>query len=134
MSDRREKLYIALASHLTALANCRARGLTYGDKWLDRINTLVANMPSGSGIDCGTKIDFDRSNGNKLVFIASFHHMDQWGCYDGWTEHEIIVKPSLAFGFDIRITGRNRNDIKDYLHEVYDTALRDEIDPYPDAE
>lgn len=84
------------------------------------------NMPRGSGIDCGTELDMDRSNPNKLVFIVSYHHMDEHGGYDGWTEHKIIVVPDLAFQFNLGITGRNRNDIKDYLHSVYAAALNEE--------
>lgn len=89
----------------------------------DRIKTTVKDfMPSGSGVDDGTKLD-DRSNPDKLEFIASFHHMDENGCYDGWTDHRVIVKPSLVFGTSIRVTGRDRNQIKDYLHELFDIAL-----------
>jgi hypothetical protein len=49
--------------------------------------------------------------------------MTEGGMYDGWTEHTVVVTPSLAFGINIRITGRNRNDIKDYLHDVFHEAL-----------
>jgi len=83
-------------------------------------------MPSGSGIDSGTTLDFDKSSGSKLVFSTSYHHMTEDGMYDGWTEHVVTVKPSLMFGFDLAISGRDRNDIKEYLHEVYhDTLMTD---------
>lgn len=48
--------------------------------------------------------------------------------YDGWTDHTVIVTPSLRSGFDIRITGRDRNQTKEYLYEVFDSALREVID------
>lgn len=80
-------------------------------------------LPSGSGIDCGTKIDLAASDSNKLVLLASYHHMNECGMYDGWTEHSIIVTPDLVFGFNLKITGRNRNGIKEYLNDVYHTAL-----------
>jgi hypothetical protein len=38
------------------------------------------------------------------------------------------VRPSLEYGIDIRITGRDRNDIKDYLGEVFELWLNEEID------
>jgi hypothetical protein len=54
--------------------------------------------------------------------------MDDVGYYDGWTEHTLTVRPSLAFGIDLKFSGRNRNQIKDYLHEVFHEALTHEID------
>lgn len=96
-----------------------------------RIDVLCANvLPSGSGWDNGTRYDHDRSTPNHLVLYGSWHHMDDNGSYDGWTDHEIHVRPSLAFGFDLRVTGRDRNEIKDYLAEMFDAALREEC---PDA-
>lgn len=119
------KLYQQLASLVTARLNCIKSD---NQGWLkthtDRILVLVKdNMPSGSGIDCGTKIDLDASTPEKLVFLTSFHHMNDGGMYDGWTQHKIIVTPSLAFGFNLKITGRDRNEIKEYLHDTYHIAL-----------
>ena len=91
-------------------------------------------MPSGAGIDSGTQIDMDKSRKDRLVFTTSFHHMDEWGGYDGWTEHQVSIRPSLAFGIDIVISEPDRNDVIDYLHEVFDSALRAEVgDPVPVA-
>jgi hypothetical protein len=88
---------------------------------------IVKNTaPSGSGIDCGTKILLDECSAEKLVFQANFHHMNDVGYYDGWTEHKIIVTPSLAHGFNLRVTGRNRNDIKEYLADEYHYWLSQE--------
>jgi hypothetical protein len=83
-------------------------------------------MPSGSGIDCGTKFDWG-SKPNKLVFTFSYHHMDEAGLYSGWMEHTLIVKPSLQSGFDMRITGPNRNQIKEYLFDIYEYALKQQV-------
>jgi len=54
--------------------------------------------------------------------------MDENGYYCGWSDHSIIITPSLAFGFDLRITGRNVRDIKDYMAEVFEFMLRESID------
>ena len=118
-------LYQRIAIALQAMENCRR---TNNSEWLARhretIETLVANhMPSGSGIDSGTKFDFDASSPNKLVFLTSFHHMNDGGIYDGWTEHSVIVTPDLAMEFGLKVTGRDRNDIKAYLGEIYNEAL-----------
>jgi len=50
------------------------------------------------------------------------------GYHDGWTDHQLIVTPSLQFGFHIRITGKDRNQTKDYLHETFQYALSEEVD------
>jgi len=127
------KLYQILASSVQARLNCLKGPYTdevldWTVKHTDTIETLVKNfMPSGSGIDCGTKIDLDQSTGEKLVFHFSYHHMNENGMYDGWTEHSLIVKPSLAFGINLTIKGRNRDEIKDYLYETYHCALTDTI-------
>lgn len=120
-----KKLYQELASLITARQNCINSN---NQEWLgrheDRIKALVKQyMPSGSGVDCGTKLDIDASNGDKLVFTFSYHHMNDGGYYDGWTDHKAIVTPSLAFGFSMRITGRDRNQIKDYFHDIFRESL-----------
>jgi hypothetical protein len=44
--------------------------------------------------------------------------MNEGGMYDAWTEHTIRVRPSLSSGFTLTISGRDRNEIKEYLHEL----------------
>jgi hypothetical protein len=127
-------IYKALASLIQAVHNCRDSGNV---EWLEihgeNANQIVKSfMPSGSGWDCGTKMDWDASTPEKLVFYGEFHHMDEGGCYDGWTKHCIIVRPSLANDFDLRITGHDRNEIKEYLHLKFDVALRQVVDQVAD--
>ena len=94
-----------------------------------RLKGLIDELPSGSGWDCGTKLDEERTrvgvnaDCERIVLFGSFHHMNDGGMYDGWTDHEIHVKPSLRWGFEMRVTGRDRNDIKDYLHDLFHEAL-----------
>lgn len=137
--QRESILYKQLSSAVQARLNCQKSKDTHADwfqKHTETIQQLVRDiLPSGSGWDDGTNIDWDESHADKLVFYGGFHHMDEGGGYDGWTYHKIIVTPSLSFGFHLRITGSdfpnrpmaplsNRNDIKDYLHEIFDCALR----------
>jgi hypothetical protein len=49
--------------------------------------------------------------------------MNENGFYNGWSDHKVIVTPSLAFGMNIKITGENRNDIKDFLFDVFEHDL-----------
>jgi len=124
------KLYRLLAAKLLAKENCEK---TRNQEWLDRhsrdIERLVKDhMPSGSGVDAGTKLDWNRSTPQKLVFETSYHHMNDSGYYDGWTEHTVIVRPSLWNEIEISIGGSDRNDIKEYLHQVFHEALMQEIE------
>lgn len=126
-------LYMAIARSLGAMENCLKTNNTH---WhvrheQDAIDLVRAHMPHGSGIDNSTKIDLERSDPNRLVFSFGYHHMNEAGMYDGWTDHEAIVTPCLSFGFSLRITGRDKNQIKDYLHYVFQTALETDVDEYP---
>jgi hypothetical protein len=94
----------------------------------ERLDGLMSDAPRGSGFDAGTSIDFDASNKDRLVFTTEFHHMDDNGFYDGWTDHRVIVKPDLLFGFSLRITGRNKRDIKDHIGDVFHTWLSEEVE------
>jgi hypothetical protein len=119
------QVYQQIARSLQAMRNCKASGNDEGlVKHRERIESLVINkLPSGSGIDNGVTMNFFDSNPNKLVFDFAFHHMNDVGCYDGWTDHTLTVTPDLAFGFSMKISGTDRNSIKDYLHDTFHTAL-----------
>ncbi len=81
-------------------------------------------LPSGSGYDIGTMIDIDRGLKNGVFKLhTSFHHMNDGGYYNGWTEHDIYVKPDLLSDFTLRITGVNRNDCKDMIGGDIDYLL-----------
>jgi hypothetical protein len=134
-----EKLYKVLAGLVNARATCIATGnKEWEHRHEERILALVKNhMPSGSGFDNGTQIDLDASTDERLVFDTGFHHMNGVGYYVGWTDHRVIVTPSLHFGVKISIRGRDHNDIKDYAHECFHLALTSDIDPakeYANAE
>jgi len=101
------------------LNNVKLNNIEWKDKHEDIINDMLQAFPHGSGIDSGVKFDWHKSTSERLIFTLGFHHMDENGYYDGWTEHELIITPSLQFGYNLRITGRNRNDIKDYLHDLF---------------
>ena len=127
---KQDPLYQQLAQLVGARLRClaSAKDPPQRHEWFhkheDKILVLVKeHMPSGSGFDNGTKIDLDRSTEERLVFATAFHHMDENGFYDGWTDHTVTVRGSLAFGFRLTISGRDRNQIKDYVHESFEHAL-----------
>lgn len=114
-----------IAHHLQAIDNCKRSG---NDEWIakhsESIGELLESAPSGSGFDAGTQIG--PWSAARIIFETSFHHMNDAGMYDDWTEHNVIVTPAFN-GFDIRVTGRNRNDIKDYIGEVFHHWLGEQI-------
>ena len=119
-------LYAKLANLVSARINCIAlQRHDAANKHADNIEYLCENcMPSGSGFDSGTKLDLDASSGDKLVFTTAFHHMTEHGVYDGWTEHRVYVTADLALGFQLRVTGKDRNGIKDYIGDTFHEALK----------
>ena len=121
-------LYAEIASIIDAYHRCVETGNAFAEKHLETLKAIEDNyLPSGSGIDDGTKIDIDASSASKLVLTFGYHYKNENGYYDGWYDYKVIVKPSLMFGVEIRIVGSNRGDVKDCLHQVFD-CLRDQID------
>lgn len=121
-------LYRHIANAVVAMRNCRASdNMDWFARWHERLKNIERNsLPSGSGLDNGTKIDLAESGSERIVLVTSFHHMNDHGFYTKWTEHKIIVKPCLLSGFTIRVTGRDHRDVKNYLAELFDEVLRRE--------
>lgn len=129
------KRYIAIAKAVGSYHRCVASGNTeWQAKHKEAIDELCSDLPSGSGFDhgshIGSHIDLDQSTGEKLVFYTSYHHMNDAGMYDGWTEHEVILTPSLEMGYRLKVTGVNRNKIKDHIHEQFAYALDNDIEQW----
>ena len=123
------KVYEEIASRLNAAASCRKDSACrdWEQKHLQRVEEVVREyLPRGSGFDNGTTISLEASTSEKLVFDTSFHHMNEGGMYDGWTSHQVVVRPSLVFGFSIRVTGKNRNEVKDFIAAAFEQALNEE--------
>lgn len=121
-----QPLYVRLARTLAAYRNCEASG---NHEWRVRHEMELSRMqrdelPHGSGID-GTAIplDLDASTPERLVFVVPFHPMNDHGSYVAWTTFKITVRPSLQFGIDLRITGRDYNGAKEYVAEAFSQAL-----------
>lgn len=96
------------------------------------IDLMLEALPHGSGIDNGVKLDREASSNNLLVFHLSFHHMDEQGGYDGWTEHRLSVRPSFIHGYEMYISGKDRNYTKEYLQQVFDGIFYcDPMEPRP---
>lgn len=119
----------AIASVCSARSRCFESGLQNAFvRWEAYLSAIERELlPSGSGFDAGTAIDRDASNGGRVVLHTSFHHMDEHGSYCGWTEHKITIKPDLALGFTISVSGKDRNGIKDYIADTFNMCLSAEM-------
>ena len=129
-------LYSAIASAIDARKRCKETNNTvWIDNWTEAIKRAEREyLPRGSGIDGGTKIDLEHSHANKIVLTFDFHHMDDSG-YRDWTQHTAIITGALVGQFDLRITGPNRNDVKEYLYQTFEYALTQRVELIPlDAE
>src|SRR5690606_6965304 len=92
--------------------------------WEGLLDQCEALLPSGSRCDAGTSIV--EASSSQIVLRTSYPHMSD-GYYDGWTDHTVTVIPNLVYGFDLRISGRNRNDVKEYIADVFYDVLRSEV-------
>jgi hypothetical protein len=88
----------------------------------DRIQELIEeHFPHGSGLDGRTTID-QKSILSKIIFHSEYHLMNDVGFYMRWINFSIILTPSFAHRFDLKITGNFGKDgklIKEYLYDVY---------------
>ena len=108
-----------------ARKNCEQSNNTI---WFDKHSETLERieeefLPHGSGIDCGCKIDLERSNIKQVYINFSFHFMDEQGCYKGWGDFTLKIVPSFS-GIDMYLHGKNRDNIKDYLYDVFYTVLQ----------
>jgi len=95
------------------------------DEYLDYIEKNL--LPHGSGIDSGCKIGRGKYSRQRFYIHFGFHHMDENGYYDGWTDYRATIQADLVRGFDLSIHGENRNDIKSYLREMFSHVLGEEF-------
>jgi hypothetical protein len=122
-------LYKQIAGRINAYNNCiKINNKEWEEKHLEILESYNDNLPSGSGFDSGSKISIEDSTDNKIVIYTSYHFMNENGFYDGWEDYKIIVTPSLQFDFDLKIIGKNRNEIKDYMYEVFADCLHEAVE------
>ncbi len=132
--ERERKIYDTLDSAVTAKKNCYNGNILntkWGSKWDDLIDYLQRNhLPHGSGFDCGCKVvEEECVSGLKLVIGFSYHHMDDNGYYDGWSDHKAIVIPYFD-GIGVTIKGalpRKYRASKEYFSDTLHYALTNTI-------
>jgi hypothetical protein len=126
-----EPVYRRIGGLVQAIRNCEASG---NAEWLEKHTETLekvvkAHMPSGAGFDAGTTLDLAESTPERLVFITAFHHLDESGVYDGWTKHRVIITPSLARQYNVRVLGGDRKGIKEYIGDCFHCSLGEDTRP-----
>lgn len=127
-----------LASLINARLHCiYGQNTEWKLKYEDSIDDIIKEyLPSGSGIDSGTKIFLTSSTSEKIHLGIGFHHMDENGSYCGWSQTNLIVTASLQFGIDLewdipKNQGKELTEMAkentDYLSDLYRDALLKEI-------
>lgn len=91
-------------------------------KELASLNEL---LPKGNGIEAGCAILL-KSTRNKIVIDTAYNHPNGSYVATRWTNHQVVVTPAFEGEINIRITGKNENDIKDFLFDVFREALMKE--------
>ena len=91
------------------------------------LESLMKHMPSGSGIDAGTKLLLEESNNTKLVFLVEYHHMNQNGYYCGWSSRKIVITPSLTSPYSMEFidedaSGADLTEVGEETSEEYDNS------------
>jgi hypothetical protein len=95
------------------------------EMFMNDIKQLIESLPHGSGIDSTTNFSYLSSKEDKLIITSGYHHMDNNGYYDGWTDFKIILTPSW-YGFNLKIQGafpRKYADTREYLEDLFATDL-----------
>jgi hypothetical protein len=110
------------------LNSIKANNTEWVDKHTIYIDAMLKALPHGSGIDNGMQLDFENSTETRIVFKFSWHHMDENGYYDGWSDHELIITPTFG-DKDLRITGKRLGDIKDHLYQLFDYVFVVKLNP-----
>jgi hypothetical protein len=113
-----------VASRMEAIKNCQSSGNTeWEEKHREVLEEELKNLPSGSGLNDGINFLEKESTRTKLIFSFLYQHLNENGYYDGWTQHKLTVTPTFG-GYDMKITGRDRNGVKDYLYDLFSETFK----------
>jgi len=123
-------VYKAIAEAFVCSENAEQSQSPMMESYAEDCDFLRDILPSGSGID-GTQgrngCRIESVTDSKIVISFGFHHMDDNGFYCGWTEHKCVVTASLRYGFELKITGPNKRNIKDYLGDLFYSVLNADV-------
>ena len=83
-------------------------------------------LPNGNGLlrqlDCEILL---KSTEKRIVIGTTYWHETNTR-----TVHQVIIKPSFEGAINIRVTGKNVNNVKEYLHDIFREALMKEYEVF----
>ena len=127
------KLYKTIAKTFNWQKQVMSEKIDSVDAKKEEINNL---LPSGSGIDAGSEVAWEKCSDNEIVIKSSFHCRDKGGeSYNEWCNFYVIVKGSLINEIDIIIEPISNQDkalmighgLYGYLWDVFHHALTQEV-------
>lgn len=92
------------------------------------IDFIMKNLPVGGGIDCDWNYELNKK---RVVFINSFHNMNDDGYYDGFQDFKVIIpinSTNWEADFILQFTGRRTKYIfglDEFLQDTFAQALED---------
>lgn len=109
-----------IAQAIRFLNSTHADTIARGRDALDEINV---RLPRGSGLDARVEVDEQKSSPSKIIIYLEYHHLNEGGYYDGWTRHKVTVIPCFINGYEMKVSGPNRNEIKTYLYDLFNNVF-----------
>jgi len=93
----------------------------------EQLTLLQELLPNGNGmrrqINCMILLE---STKKRIVIGTAYWHPNDNYETSRWTEHKVVITPSFEGEINIRITGKNENNVKDYLYDIFREALMKE--------
>ena len=91
------------------------------------LTLLQELLPNGNGIRRQLKCVISlKSTKERIVIDTSYCHSNYSDERSRWTEHQVVITPSFEGEIGIRIAGKNVNNLKKYLDDVFREALMKE--------
>ena len=89
------------------------------------LSLLQKLLPNGKGIREreGLAVILLESTKKRIVIDTTYWHTNN---SDERTSHQVIITPSFEGEINIRITGKNKDNVKEYLHDIFREALMKE--------
>lgn len=83
-------------------------------------------LPNGNGFREreGLAVILLESTKKRIVIETTYWHKNN---SDEVTSHQVIITPSFEDEINIRITGKNEDNVKEYLHNIFREALMSEV-------
>jgi hypothetical protein len=93
------------------------------------LSLLQELLPNGNGIrgQEGLAVILLESTEKRIVIETTYWHPNDSYETSRCTAHQVVITPSFEGEINIRITGKNENNVKKYLHDIFREALMNEI-------